>query len=246
VNQLQRFEKTAQIIDVEHFQEQLNIAHVCPNARLKFIPDTHFAVGLFHQNSFECSKCHKRTDAPNFPPNRPIRSTLQEPNARLYTASAATDIGYEAFSTIMASLCLSITTKKHFIEQTHKIYSNLHEFAQKQFQLLVDNIRQSYNIHDLDSILNVYASIDGTWKRRGHISQYGIVFLIHVETGYCIDYEVLSLRCEICDIKKKQLTSKQFEVWFKSHKLHCSKNYAGTFKGMEAEDASRIFLRSLG
>ncbi|CAF1513551.1 unnamed protein product [Rotaria sordida] len=245
VKQLQRIEKTAQIIDVEHFQKQLNTAHVCSGARLKFIPDTSAAVGSFHQNSFECSKCHNRTDASNFPPKNPIRSTVQEPNARLYAASAATGIGYEGISTLMASLCLSITTKKHFIQQTYTIHSNLHEFAQKQFQLLINNIRQSANIHDIDSVLNVYVSIDGTWKRRGHISNYGIVFLIHVETGYCIDYEVLSLRCETCDVKKSQLTAKQIESWFKSHKLSCSKNYDGTSKGMEAEGASRIFRRSL-
>ena len=92
----------------------------------------------------------------------------------------------------------------------------MHEFAQKQFQSLVNKIKESANIHDSDSILNVHVSLDGTWKRRGHISNYGIVFLIHVDTGYCIDYEVLSLRCETCDIKKKQLTNKQFELWFKS------------------------------
>ncbi|CAF1085671.1 unnamed protein product [Adineta steineri] len=245
VKQLQRTEKTAQIFDIEYFREQLNIAHVCAGGRLKFIPDTETAVGLFHRNSWECSKCHKRTSVANFPPKYPIGTTVQDPNARLYAVSAATGIGYETISTIMASLYLSITTKKHFIEQTHKIHSSLHGFAQEQFQLLINSIRQSAGIDDLDSILNVYVSMDGTWKRRGHVSNYGIVFLIHVETGYCIDYEVLSLRCEACDINKGRLTNKQFESWFQSHKLNCSKNYVGTSKGMEAEGASRIFQRSI-
>ena len=62
VKQLQRVENTAQIIDVERFQEKFNTAHACPEGRLKFVPDTNFAGGLFHQNSLECSKCHKRTD----------------------------------------------------------------------------------------------------------------------------------------------------------------------------------------
>ena len=103
-----------------------------------------FAVGLFHQNSLDCSKCHKRTDLSNFSCKHPIRSTVQEPNAHLYTASAVAGIGYEVISTIMASLCSSITTKKHFIEQTHRVYSNLHEFAQKQFQSLVNKINDNF------------------------------------------------------------------------------------------------------
>ena len=144
VKQLQRVEKTVQIIDVERFQEKFNTTHVCPEGRLKFAPDTNSAIGLFHQNSLECSKCHKRTDLLNFPCKHPIRSTVQELSAHLYTASAVAGIGYEVISTIMAPLRLSITTKKHFIEQTHRVYSNLHEFAQKQFQSLVNKVNDNF------------------------------------------------------------------------------------------------------
>ena len=42
VKQLQRIEKTAQIIDVERFQEKFNTVHVCPEERLKFVPNTKF------------------------------------------------------------------------------------------------------------------------------------------------------------------------------------------------------------
>lgn len=224
----------------------MNQARVCPGGRLVFLPDTQCAVGLFHQNTFECSKCRKHTDVSDFLMKHPIRSTVQEPNARLYAAAAATGVGYEAISTIMAFLCLSITTKKHFLIQTHRIHFNLHQFAQKTFDLLIKNIRQSTNTTNFDSILDVCVSIHGTWKKRGHMSNYGVVFLIHVETGYCIDYEVLSLHCETCDIHKAQLSTKGLERWFKFHKSECSKNYTGTSKGMEAEGALRIFLRSLG
>ena len=55
VKQLQRIEKTAQIIDVQRFQEKFNTAHVCPEERLKFVPNTNFAVALFHQNSLDYS-----------------------------------------------------------------------------------------------------------------------------------------------------------------------------------------------
>ena len=85
-----------------------------------------------------------------FPCEHPIRSTVQEPNARLYTASAAAGIDYEVISTIMASLFLSITTKKHFIEQTHRVYSNLHEFAQKQFQSLANKIFKDNFVSECD------------------------------------------------------------------------------------------------
>ncbi|CAF3093099.1 unnamed protein product, partial [Rotaria sp. Silwood2] len=61
---------------IRHLQQQLSITHVCTGARLKSIPDTYIGVGLFHRNSLECSKCHKRTDVPNFPPRHAIKSTV--------------------------------------------------------------------------------------------------------------------------------------------------------------------------
>ena len=35
-------------------------------------------------------------------------------------------------------------------------------------------------------------SVDGKWLRRGHGSHYGVVSNILVETGKCVDIEVLS------------------------------------------------------
>jgi hypothetical protein len=147
---------------VEHFQNEINKAHVCLGGQLVFFPDTKSAVGLFHQHTFECSKCHTRTDISNFLMKNLIKSTLQEPNARLYAASAVTGAGYEEISTMMSFLCLSITTKKHFLEQTHRIHSNLHQFAQKQFESLIKHIKQSYNTNGSDSTLDICVSLDGT------------------------------------------------------------------------------------
>jgi len=34
----------------------------------------------------------------------------------------------------------------HFLEQTHRLHSDLHEFAENQFELLATHIKQSLNI----------------------------------------------------------------------------------------------------
>jgi len=215
VKETKCIEKNVQIIDVDHFQNEMKKAHVCVGGRLVFLPDTISGVGLFHQNALECSKCHNRTDVSNFPIKHPIRSTVQEPNARLYAPSATTGVGFEAINIIMAFLCLSIPTKKHFLEQTHRIHFDLHQFVQKQFELLVKNIKESANVNDFDSILNICVSIDGTWKKRGHQSMYGIVFLIDADSGYCLDFETLSKRCEQCEGKQRTSTAAQFNRWVK-------------------------------
>jgi hypothetical protein len=131
------------------------------------------------------------------------------------------------------------------MDQVHNVNEKLSEFSQQHMLEKINTIRRTHNINDPDTILETTISLDGTWKKRGHCSDYGIVFAIDVDSGWCIDYEILSLRCEACEQQKMQKTTIQFQVWFKDHAPTCSKNYDGTPKGMEAEGARRIFERSL-
>jgi hypothetical protein len=236
--------RTSQIFDIQHFQKILNNAHVCSDGgRLEFISDVSPPVGLFHQNIFRCTKCLKETSITNFPPIHPIESKQQEPNKRLCIAAATTGIGYDATNAVMSSLCLSITTEKAFLQQLHKQYDALNDFAQTHFQTIINDIK--FKSNKQDKIIDITVSLDGTWKRRGHISNYGIVFLIDVQSGYCIDYEVMCLYCEVCNMKKSKLRNEKFDKWYKKHQILCYKNYDGTSKSMEKEGAVRLFQRSL-
>ncbi|CAF1158109.1 unnamed protein product [Rotaria sordida] len=221
----------------------MNSAHVCSKGRLQFIPDVSSPVGLFHQNVLRCSKCLKETLLTNFPPIQPIESEQQEPNKCLSIAAAANGIRYTATKWIFSSLGLSITTQTAFLRQLHKNYDALHDFAKKNMQLIIDDIKHKNN--KKDEIMDITISLDGTWKTRGHTSKYGVVFIIDVQSGYCIDYEVLSLNCEVCNLKKTKLKKEAFNKWYKSHQKYCYKNYSGSSKSMEKEGTIRLFQRSL-
>jgi hypothetical protein len=73
-------------------------------------------------------------------------------------------------------------------------------FAKKHSQTIIDNIKSKNNIED--EIMKATGSLDGTWKHRGHISNSGIVFIVDVQSGMCIDYEIMSLLCEAYKMKK--------------------------------------------
>ncbi|CAF3980500.1 unnamed protein product [Rotaria sp. Silwood1] len=143
----------------------------------------------------------------------------------------------------MATLSLSIQSERTFLRQLHKYYDGLHNFTQQHFKTLINNIKSKNN--NRQNIMNITVSIDGTWKRRGHVSNYGIVYIIDVQSGLCIDYEVMSLLCEVCNFKKSKLSPSQFTNWYKKHQLFCPKNYDGTSKSMEKEGTVRLFQRSI-
>jgi hypothetical protein len=90
----------------------------------------------------------------------------------------------------------------------------LFDFAHADFLSLINDIRRSKQCKP-DDILDLTVSLDGTWKKRGHQSMYGIVFLIEADSGYCLDFETLSKRCELCEAKQRTLTAFQFKKWVK-------------------------------
>ena len=50
----------------------------------------------------------------------------------------------------------------------------------------------------------VGVSVDGSRQRRGHASHNGIVMAISIDTGKCLDIEVLNNKCKQCMLWKKR------------------------------------------
>ena len=92
-------------------------AHICPRGRLELIIDTEKGSGLFHRNGLKCSICNKITDLANFP-SRPLYQ-IQEPNHRLYAASALGGIGYDTIHFILSLLGINTPVRSKFYKQVH-------------------------------------------------------------------------------------------------------------------------------
>ena len=85
--------------------------------------------------------------------------------------------------------------------------------------------------------------LDGTWQRRGHASHHGIVTAISVDTGKCVDVEVLTNICKQCKVWENKDSSSDEYAKFKLHHV-CKINHKGSAGAMEAVGAVRIFERS--
>ena len=99
---------------------------------------------------------------------------------------------------------------------------------------------------DADCAVPVAISIDGTWQRRGYSSRYGAVFVISVDTGEVLDYELLSLFCHEC--KAHQNDNKEtdsYKDWKKGHEANCNINYEGSSGAMEGKGALAMYKRSI-
>ena len=54
-----------------------------------------------------------------------------------------------------------------------------------------------------DPVIDIGVSLDGTWQKRGFVSNNGTVAAISIDSGKIIDIETMNRYCKPCDQKKK-------------------------------------------
>ena len=101
-------------------------------------------------------------------------------------------------------------------------------------------------VTDKDTLIaKVGVTVDGTWQKRGHSSKMCVVFVISIDTGEVLDYNVRSLFCHECTSNYARKSKDDFDNWYDQYKIHCQINHTGSADKMESEGAKSIFLRSL-
>ncbi|GFY09397.1 uncharacterized protein TNCV_1942071 [Trichonephila clavipes] len=96
-------------------------------------------------------------------------------------------------------------------------------------------------------VLDITASFDGSWQKRGYKSLYGIGVVIDLLTSLVIDYEILSKYCTECTAAVRDLSgdSPDFAIWYEGHKSECQINHTGSSSSMEMEAAAILWQRSI-
>eukprot|EP00795_Rhopilema_esculentum_P011284 gene11284-21476_t len=115
-----------------------------------------------------------------------------EVNLRMVSFARSIGRGYSVLENFSA--CLNSPqpmTKKNYKKAFSKVLAANKEVAKESMKAAAIEIKAN-------GVSKCAVSLDGSWQRRGHSSHHGIVSCISVETGKCIDIEVLSNFCEGC------------------------------------------------
>ncbi|KYM96705.1 hypothetical protein ALC62_00134 [Cyphomyrmex costatus] len=139
-----------------------------------------------------------------------------------------------------------------FLTQTtyDLIIKNIHSCVQvateKLLQCACTEEKELTSEHQNDTNpTELTVSGDGTWKKRGFTSLYGVTSLIGYYSGKIIDIFVKSSYCKQCESWKMKLDTEEYNEWYESHKDNCSANHIGSAGKMEVEAAISMFKRSV-
>lgn len=110
----------------------------------------------------------------------------------------------------------------------------------------MENVYKKEGIEkDSDGILNINVSFDGTWLTKGHKSHIGAKFVMEINSGMTVDFEILSNFCRACAIMKKKKDKNSFKHWqITKHAGKCQNSFEGKSGSMKAAGAKRMWERS--
>lgn len=149
--------------------------------------------------------------------------------------------GINLFCSLM-DMCSGLTqgTYDSTIQRLHAASKSMFEFVTKK---AVDEEKQK-NSELERPLLQLKVSGDGTWKKRGFKSRYGVTTLIGYYSGKVIDIIVKSSYCSACSLWKNKTNSLEYEAWYEDHEEECTKNHEGSAGKMEVDAVTEMFLRS--
>lgn len=97
-----------------------------------------------------------------------------------------------------------------------------------------------------EELLDVCVSYNGSWLTRGYKSNHGVGCASDIESGFVIDYDIMTKHCQVCAIAAAELgeDSPEYELWYQGHEKLCEKNHKRSSSSMEIAVAEKIWKRS--
>lgn len=91
---------------------------------------------------------------------------------------------------------------------------------------------------------DISVSGDGTWKKRGYSSLFGITTLIGKYSSKVVDLVVKSSYCHACKWWQSKSGTEEYDDWFEEHSSECTANHDGSAGKMEVDAIKDMFRRS--
>jgi len=129
----------------------------------------------------------------------------------------------------------------------NNIIEHIYSVTKTEFEFCTQRTadeEQKENIKRERSSSHLEVSGDGSWKKRGFTSLYGVTTLIAYYSGKVIDLVVKSSYCHACTIWKNKINTEEYLEWYKEHKEECQNNHEGSAGKMEVSSVTEMFLRS--
>lgn len=198
--------------------------------------------GLGFKIVVSCSSCN-----PTFIPSCPYINTAYEINTRFFFVMRLLGIGLRGAMKFCGLMDLPPplrqSTYDMIIDNIHTAASTIAELVLKQ--AVKEEQEEITKENPGADITKLTVTGDGTWRKRGFTSLYGVAVLIGQFTGKVIDFLVKSSYCAQCNYWNNHKNTEQYEEWKTRHETNCQANHEGSSGQMEVDSMIELFSRSV-
>ena len=203
---------------------------------MSLIEDAKQKKGLSARLFIKCDKCNYRKEFYTYSRVKDDKSSFDINRRTVYTMRTLghAHAGIEIFCTLMNMP--KPMTQNNYDKLVLAISAATKEIAEQTVLDTANALREHNGASETD-IVDIDASSDGSWQRKGFSSLN--------ETGKFLDVESMNRTCKPCSLKAdlKRTDPDAYAEWRNSH--ICKFNYQGSAGGMLPEGAKCIFERSL-
>ncbi|KMQ87762.1 hypothetical protein RF55_12871 [Lasius niger] len=128
---------------------------------------------------------------------------------------------------------------KHMHSSIKSVCESLLKSAAKE------EVKETCRARNIEKTTELTVSGDGTWKKRGFTSLYGVSSVIGYYTGKVIDVLVKSSYCKMCEFWSKKEGTAEYQEWMEMHGSQCLANHEGSPGKMEVDAITEMFQRSV-
>ena len=223
---------------------------ICPeedcSGKINFTNNFNEKYGLSCKLIFTCNSCDWMQ---YFYTSKEIStSTGRQPfDINLRTVAAFREVGKGHFAIEKVcgfmNLCPAMTIKAYKKTEA-RLYESYKKVAMMNTKQVTTDLRKEklQEHFSEDGVIDIDASFDGTWQKRGYSSLNGVITAISRDSGKCFDYKVMSKTCSACIAWKMKEGTPEFDRFMADHK--CAINYSGSAGAMEANGIVQVFKES--
>ena len=189
----------------------------------------------------KCNTCQSK-----FIPSCPYIGTTYEINRQFIFTMKVLGLGLKGcqkfcgLMDIPQFLCHS--TYDIILKHIHSCVDTVCQYIMKK--AVKQEVKKSCEERNIENTCELTVSGDGTWKKRGFTSLYGVSSVIGYYTGKVLDVHVKSAYCKMCEFWNKKKGTTEYEEWLESHQSECSANHEGSAGKMEVDAITEMFQRS--
>lgn len=176
----------------------------------------------------------------------PIIKNSAEINSRLIFVMRLLGIGYEGLNIFCGLMDMFQSVSK---SSYYACLKNIHTAASAVYDIALSHAvarEKELNEEAGKAANELTISGDGTWKKRGFSSLFGVSTLIGKYSNKVLDACVMSSFCGACNLRKslKKSDPIAYAEWYSSHEDECTINHTGSSGKMEIDAIVKMFLRS--